>query len=60
MKVSYAYGPVTVAYSDHEHDSNTATGDQDATSFKLSYTVSDALSVSYAEEEIDSNAAAEC
>ena len=59
MKVSYAYGPVTIAYSDHESDSNTATSDQDATSFKLSYTVSDAISISYAEEEIDSNGAAE-
>ena len=59
MKVSYAYGPVTIAYSDHESDSNTSTSDQDATSFKLSYTISDALSVSYAEEEIDSNGAAE-
>ena len=59
MKVSYAYGPVTIAYSDHESDSNTATADQDATSFKLSYTVSDAISISYAEEEIDSNGAAE-
>ncbi|MDC1113347.1 porin [Candidatus Pelagibacter ubique] len=59
MKASYAYGPVTIAYSDHESDSNTATADQDATSFKLSYTVSDAISISYAEEEIDSNGAAE-
>jgi len=59
IKASYAYGPVTIAYSDHESDSNTATSDQDATSFKLSYTVSDAISISYAEEEIDSNGAAE-
>ena len=60
MKVSYAYGPVTVAYSDHEHDASKADGtnDQDATSFKLSYTVSDAISLSYAEEEIDSKASA--
>jgi outer membrane protein OmpU len=59
IKASYAYGPVTIAYSDHESDSNTATSDQDATSFKLSYTISDALSVSYAEEEIDSNGTSE-
>ena len=59
LKASYAYGPVTIAYSDHESDSNTSTSDQDATSFKLSYTISDAFSVSYAEEEIDSNGAAE-
>ena len=59
IKASYAYGPVTIAYSDHESESNTSTSDQDATSFKLSYTISDALSVSYAEEEIDSNGSSE-
>jgi outer membrane protein OmpU len=59
MKVSYAYGPVTIAYSDHEHDSNTNTSDQDATSWKVSYTISDAMSVSYATEEIDSKATAD-
>jgi len=54
IKLSYAYGPITVAYSDHEHDSNAANSDQDATAYKLSYTVSDAISISYAAEEIDS------
>jgi len=59
IKLAYAYGPVTLAYSDHEHDSNTATADQDVTAFKLSYTVSDAISVSYAEEEMESGTAAD-
>ena len=56
IKLSYVYGPVTVAYSDHEYDSSLADGteDQDVTSWKLSYTVSDAISVSYAEEEMES------
>ena len=54
MKLSYAYGPVTLAYSDTTHDSNTATADQDVTSLKLSYTVSDAISISYGEEDIAS------
>ena len=54
MKASYAYGPVTLAYSDTTHDSNTATADQDVTSYKLSYTVSDAISISYGEEDIAS------
>ena len=58
MKASYAYGPVTLAYSDHDHDSNTDTSDQTAKSMKISYTVSDAISVSYATEEIDSKASA--
>jgi outer membrane protein OmpU len=59
MSASYVYGSVTVAYSDHESDSNTATSDQEATSFKVSYTVTDELSVTYGQEEIDSNGAAE-
>ena len=58
MKAAYAIGSFTLAYSDHDHDSNTATSDQSATSWKVSYTVSDALSVTYATESIDDNAAA--
>ena len=54
IKLSYAYGPVTVAYSDHEYDSNAADTDQDITSYKVSYTVSDAISISYAAETVDS------
>ena len=54
MKASYAYGPITVAYSDHEFDSATATRDQDTTSYSLAYTVSEAISISYGVEEIDS------
>ena len=57
MSLAYAYGPVTVAYSDHQYDSNTASEDQDVTSFKVSYTVSDAISISYGEEEMDSGTA---
>jgi outer membrane protein OmpU len=54
IKLSYAYGPITVAYSDHEYDSNAADTDQDITSYKVSYTVSDAISISYATETVDS------
>ena len=56
MKASYAIGSFTLAYSDHDHDSNTDTSDQAATSWKVSYTVSDALSLTYATESIDDNA----
>ena len=56
---TYAYGPITLAYSDHEFDSNTATSDQDTTSYKVSYTVSDAISISYGEEEMESGTAAD-
>ena len=54
IKASYAMGAFTVAYSDHDYDSNTATSNQDATSWKVSYTVSDAISVTYGTESIDS------
>jgi outer membrane protein OmpU len=55
---TYAYGPMTFAYSDHNYDHETVTSSQDATSMKLSYTVSDAISVSYGTEEINSKATA--
>ena len=54
MKASYAIGSFTLAYSDHDHDSNTDTSDQTATSWKVSYTVSDAVSLTYGAESIDS------
>ena len=53
LKASYAYGPVTVAYSNHEFDTNAANGDQEMDSYKLSYTVSDELSISYGAETIE-------
>ncbi|MDB2680856.1 porin [Candidatus Pelagibacter bacterium] len=55
LKGSYAYGPVTVAYSDYEYDAQTDASDDEVTSFKVSYTVSDELSVSYGSEEITTN-----
>ena len=59
MKASYAIGSFTLAYSDHDHDSNTDTSDQTATSWKVSYTVSDAVSVTYGSESIDSKGTAD-
>jgi len=55
MKATYAYGSVTVGYSDTEYDgeSTTTTVDQDVQSYNVSYTVSDSISVSYGVEEID-------
>ena len=55
LKGSYAYGPVTVAYSDYEYDAQTDSADDEMTSYKISYTVSDELSVSYGSEEITTN-----
>jgi outer membrane protein OmpU len=57
MKASYAYGPVTVAYTNNDYDiASTAdnNSDQETTSWAVSYTVSDAISVTYAQEEISS------
>jgi outer membrane protein OmpU len=59
MKASYVYGSFTLAYSDHEFDSTTDTSDQDATAWKVSYTVSDAISVTYGQESLDSKATAD-
>ena len=53
MKASYAYGPVTVAYSNYEYDAANTSADNETTSFKISYTVSDEISISYGEETIE-------
>jgi outer membrane protein OmpU len=53
MKVTYAYGPITFGYSNSDYDHTTSTSDQETTSFNLSYTVSDAISISYGEETIE-------
>jgi len=50
MKGSYAIGSFTAAYSNTESDKETGGTDEEMTSFKLSYTVSDDLSISYGEE----------
>ena len=53
MKASYAYGPITASASHNVMDHTTNTNDQEVTSYGLSYTVSDAISLSYGEETID-------
>ena len=53
LSLSYAYGPLTVAYSDMQYDIGTASSDVDTTGMKVSYTVSDELSISYAQETVD-------
>ena len=52
MKISYAYGPITVGYSNSDHDTGTASSDTKLTSANIAYTVSDELSVSYGTEEL--------
>ena len=54
-KASYAYGPVTVSYSDMEASVSAAANalDGTSTSYAVSYTVSDELSVTYGSEPHD-------
>ena len=54
MGVSYAMGSFTAAYSVNEADMTTA-ADEEQTSYKVSYTVTDDLSVTYGEETHDTN-----
>jgi outer membrane protein OmpU len=50
MKGSYAIGSFTAAYSNTESDKAGTGTDEEMSSFKISYTVSDDLSISYGEE----------
>ena len=50
MKASYAIGSFTGAYSNTESDLDSTGIDEEMSSFQLSYTVSDNLSISYGEE----------
>jgi outer membrane protein OmpU len=52
-KLAYAYGPITATASNSEYDVTTVASDQDMTSYAISYTVSDEISVTYGSEEIE-------
>ena len=47
--LTYAYGPITVAYANTEYDSEatTTTADVDFTGYSVAYTVSDEISIAY-------------
>ena len=51
--LAYVYGPVTVSASNTEFDVGTSTSDQETSSFAVSYTISDELSVTYGEDTIE-------
>ena len=51
--LSYVYGPVTATATNSEYDVGTAASDQELSSFAISYTISDELSVTYGEETIE-------
>jgi len=50
LKGSYAIGSFTAAYSNTESDKDSTGTDEEMSSWKLSYTVTDDLSISYGEE----------
>jgi len=52
MKASFAFGPVTAAMSINDYD-NTSKANQEQSSYNVSYSVSDELSVSYGSETVD-------
>ena len=51
--LSYAYGPVTASASNSEYDVQTGSSDQDMSSYAISYTVTDEISVTYGTEDIE-------
>ena len=53
LKASYAYGSFTISASDYEYDTSGTSSDDDVSAYKLSYTVSDELSVSYGNETVE-------
>jgi len=57
INVSYAYGPVTVTYSDMATDIEAASSDYDITSMAVSYTVNDEISITYGIEDITQESA---
>ena len=52
MKLSYVFGPITASYSDYEHDTAGTASDDETSSYAISYTVSDEISVTYGTEEV--------
>ena len=58
VKLAYVYGSFTGTYSNTDYDHATATEDQDITSYAISYTVNDELSVTYGTESIEDSATA--
>jgi outer membrane protein OmpU len=55
MSASYAYGSFTIGLSSSEYDHTTASKDQEVTSWGISYTVNDDISISYGQETIENN-----
>jgi outer membrane protein OmpU len=54
---SYVFGPVTLSATGSDYDMSTSTNDQDTSSYAVSYTLSDEISVKYGQETHDSGTA---
>ena len=50
MKASYAFGPVTLAYSLSEEDTDTTSKSGATTSYSLAYSITDEFSIEYGSE----------
>ena len=59
MAVTYAYGPVTVGYSESEADVGNAATDKESESWSVAYAITDDLTVSYGERDYDKDTSAE-
>lgn len=55
--ISYAMGPITATVSEHEYDVGTASDDEETSSWALSYTLTDEMSITYGTETIDGDVA---
>ena len=53
LYANYTYGPVKVAYTQTERDEATAANDREHTAMSISYTVSENISVMYAESTVE-------
>jgi len=59
MAVTYAYGPVTVGYSESDADKGNSAEDKESESWSVAYAITDDLTVSYGERDYDKNTSAE-
>jgi outer membrane protein OmpU len=50
MKASYAFGPVTLAYSVSEEDTDTTSKSGESTSYSVAYSITDEFSIEYGSE----------
>ena len=53
MKASFAFGPITAAMSINDYDLNGSSSNEEQSSYKISYSISDELSVSYGSETME-------